>query len=93
MLADAGYIYHEQVLWIIFGILSDPLTLCMLMLFRSFSAPSMLMVMSSMLGYLVCDHILHLSRHLGDPGNSQRPQGYIDDQNWFTCISPDYIIM
>ena len=39
----------------IFGTLSGPLALCMLMLSRSFSTPSMLMVMFSILGYLGCD--------------------------------------
>ena len=52
MLASAGDISLEQVLGIIFGILSGPLALCMLMLSRSFSTPSMLMVMISILGYL-----------------------------------------
>ena len=55
MLASAGDIYLEQVLRIKFGILSGPLALCMLMLSRSFSTPSMLMVMFSILGYLGCD--------------------------------------
>ena len=55
MLASAGDIYLEQILWIIFDILSGPLALCMLMLFRNFSSPPMLMTMSSMLGYLGCD--------------------------------------
>ena len=41
MLASAGDIYLEQVLRIIFGILSGPLALCMLMLSRSISTPSM----------------------------------------------------
>ena len=44
MLASAGDISLEQVLRIIFGILSGPLALCMLMLSRGFSTPSMLMV-------------------------------------------------
>ena len=55
MLASAGDISLEQVLSIIFGTLSGPLALCMLMLSRSFSTPSMLMVMFSILGYLRCD--------------------------------------
>ena len=55
MLASAGDISFEQVLRIIFGILSGPHALYMLMLFMSFSTPSMLMVMFSMLGYLGCD--------------------------------------
>ena len=54
MLASAGDISLEQVLRIIFGTLSGPLALCMLMLSRSFSTPSMLMVMFSILGYLGC---------------------------------------
>ena len=55
MLASAGDIYLEQVLRIIFGTLSGPLALCMLMLSRSFSTPSMSMAMFSMLRYLACD--------------------------------------
>ena len=55
MLASAGDISFEQVLRIIFGILSGPLALCVLMLFRSFSTPSLLIAMFSMLGYLGCD--------------------------------------
>ena len=55
MLASAGDMSLEQVLRIIFGILSGPLTLCMLMLSRSFSTPSMIMAMFSILGYLRCD--------------------------------------
>ena len=51
MLVSAGDISLEQVLGIIFGILSGQLALCMLMLSRSFLAPSMLMVISSILGY------------------------------------------
>ena len=57
MLASAGDISLEQVLRIIFGTLSGPLALCMLMLSRSFSTPSMLMVMFSIFGYLGC-HIV-----------------------------------
>ena len=55
MLVNAGDISFEQVLRIRFVILSGPLALCMLMLCRSFSTPSMLMVMSSMFGYFGCD--------------------------------------
>ena len=55
MLGNAGYISFEQVLRIIFGVLSGPLALCMLMLFRSFSTPSMLMGMFSMLCYFGCN--------------------------------------
>ena len=55
MLANAVDISFEQVLRIIFGNLSGPLALCILMLFRSFSTPSMLMAMFSRLGYLGCD--------------------------------------
>ena len=55
MFANAGDISFEQVLRIIFGILSGRLALCMLMLFRCFSTSSMLMVIFSMLGYLGCD--------------------------------------
>ena len=43
MFANAGDICFEQVLRIIFCVLSGPLALCMLMLFRSFLTPSMLM--------------------------------------------------
>ena len=55
MLANSGDISFERVISIIFGILSGQLALCMLMLFRSFSAHSMHMVMFSMLGNLACD--------------------------------------
>ena len=55
MLASAGDISLEQVLGIIFGILSGPLALYMLMLSGSYSTPSMLMVMFSIFGYLGCD--------------------------------------
>ena len=55
MLASAGDISSEQVLRIIFCILSGPLALFMLMLSRSFSTPSMLMAMFSILEYLGCD--------------------------------------
>ena len=54
MLANAGDISLEQVLGI-FVILSGQLALCMLMLSQSFSTPSMLMDMFSILGYLGCD--------------------------------------
>ena len=52
MLASAGDMSLEQVLRIIFGILSGPLALYMLMLSRSFSTHSMIMAMLSILGYL-----------------------------------------
>ena len=55
MIASTGDISLEQVLRIIFDILSGTLALCMLMLSRSFSTPSMLMVMFSILVYLGCD--------------------------------------
>ena len=55
MLANAGDTSFEQVLRIIFGILSGSLALCILMLFRSFSTPLMPMVIFSLLGYLGCD--------------------------------------
>ena len=61
MLASAGDISSEQVLMIIFGILSVPLALCMLMLSRSFSTPSMLMIMFYIFGYLGCDIVGRLS--------------------------------
>ena len=57
MLVNAGDIYFVQDSRLIFGILSGLLTLCMLMLFGSFSPLSLLMVMSSLLGYLGCDII------------------------------------
>ena len=60
MIANVGDISFEHVLRIIFGIVSCSLALCMLVLF-SFSTPSMLMVMSSMLGYLGCDIVEKLS--------------------------------
>ena len=44
MLASAGDISLVLILRIIFGTLSGPLALCMLMLSRSFSTPSMLML-------------------------------------------------
>ena len=48
MLANAGDVYFEQVLRIIFFILPCLLPLYMFMLFRSFILPSMIIFLSSM---------------------------------------------
>ena len=61
MSANAGDISLEQVLRIIFGILSGPLAMCILTLFGSFSTTSMLMIMFSMFGYLGCDICVRFS--------------------------------